>query len=135
MKDEITHQPLPWHASDIGMPELYDASGDFVTALGNDFNSIAGDRENMKLILEAVNNHEELKAEVSRLRLVADERKKLLESAQRKMHEAQEEASRLRNILIENEIDPDEGLYCPEAGCEHCPDSRDCVNSTAEKCD
>lgn len=48
-------QPRPWRLGDLGLPEIYDAAGDLVTAVGNDFSSLAGDMANARLIVDAVN--------------------------------------------------------------------------------
>ena len=48
-------QPRPWRLGELGLPEIYDAAGDLVTAVGNDFSSLAGDLANARLIIAAVN--------------------------------------------------------------------------------
>ena len=48
-------QPLPWRLSDSGLPEILDAAGDLVTAVGNDFGALAQDFANARLIVDAVN--------------------------------------------------------------------------------
>lgn len=48
-------QPRPWRLGNLGLPEIYDAAGDLVTAVGNDFSSVAGDMANARLIVDAVN--------------------------------------------------------------------------------
>jgi len=48
-------QPRPWHLADNGLPEIYDAAGDLVTAVGNDFSSLAGDMANARLIVRLAN--------------------------------------------------------------------------------
>lgn len=48
-------QPLPWHLAESGLPEIYDAAGELVTAFGNDFNALAQDYANAKLTIAAVN--------------------------------------------------------------------------------
>lgn len=48
-------QPTPWRLGALGVPEIYDAAGDLVTAVGNDFSSMAGDMANARRIVEAVN--------------------------------------------------------------------------------
>jgi hypothetical protein len=48
-------QPFPWRLSDSGLPEIVDAAGDLVTAVGNDFSSLAGDYANARAIVDAVN--------------------------------------------------------------------------------
>lgn len=48
-------QPLPWRLADSGLPEILDAAGDLVTAVGNDFNALAQDFANARLIVDAVN--------------------------------------------------------------------------------
>lgn len=51
----VEPQPRPWRFSSSGMPEIVDADGDLVTAVGNDFDSLAGDYANTRLIINAVN--------------------------------------------------------------------------------
>lgn len=48
-------QPLPWRLADSGLPEILDAAGDLVTAVGNDFNALDQDFANARLIVDAVN--------------------------------------------------------------------------------
>ena len=48
-------QPLPWHMAESGMPEIYDAAGELVTAFGNDSNGLAQDFANARFVVETVN--------------------------------------------------------------------------------
>jgi hypothetical protein len=48
-------QPLPWHMAESGLPEIYDAAGELVTAFGNDMNGLSMDYTNARFVVAAVN--------------------------------------------------------------------------------